>query len=96
MSLFWISFHELHWNSCVFGEEPVLVVSCHQWAIFFFAKNNKNADKNTTFALANFSSDKIKRSLLSKANTMLNLYTYLCKTSEFVSKPENMLRCVVV
>jgi hypothetical protein len=34
--------------------------------------------------------------LLSKANVMLNLYTYLCKTSEFVSKPENMLRCVVV
>jgi hypothetical protein len=34
--------------------------------------------------------------LLSKANTMLNLYTYLCKTLEFVSKTENMLRCVVV
>jgi hypothetical protein len=63
---------------------------------FFFAKNNKNADQNTTFALTNFSSNKTKRSVLSKANTMLNLYTYLCKTSEFVSKPDNTLCCVVV
>ncbi len=63
---------------------------------FVFAKNNKNANQNTTFALTNFSSNKTKRSLLSKANTMLNLYTYLCKTLEFVSKTENMLRCVVV